>query len=136
MFGISEARIAWIEKKGGTMHTLYKIFEFDAADIENAARETDTTIMELLAIYKAENSWIDSATKVMQWVQDQSEAMLEMLEDEASDANECPVCRGASDPELSCYACSGSHKAAKDAAEAEYWDDMKNDEEWLRRNEA
>ena len=118
------------------MTTLDKIFEFDAADIENAARETDTTIMELLAIYKAENSWIDSATKVMQWVQDQSEAMLEMLEDEASDANECPVCHGASDPELSCYACSGSRKAANDAAEAEYNDDMRNDEAWMAAQES
>ena len=118
------------------MNTLEKIFQFDAADIENAARETDTTIMELLAIYKAENSWIDSATKVMQWLQDQSEAMLEMLEDEARDANECPVCHGASDPELPCFSCGGSRKAANDAAEAEYNADMKADEAWLRRNEA
>ena len=118
------------------MTTLDKIFEFDAADIERAAEQTDTTIMELLSLINKKTTRLEQACEAADWVEVQSQAMLEMLEDEASDASECPVCRGASDPELTCYSCSGSRKAAKDAAEAEYWDDMKNDEEWLRRNEA
>ena len=118
------------------MTTLDKIFQFDAADIERAAKETDTTILEMLSVIYKYNDPIKSIYELAEWVGLQAEAMLELLEDESSDANECPICHGASDPELTCYACSGSRKAAKDAAEAEYWDDMKNDEEWLRRNEA
>ena len=121
------------------MNTLEKIFEFDAADIERAARETDTTIMELMAEVKPFMKTKDAAYRAMRvynWLMIKSESMLEMLEDEASDASECPVCHGASDPELPCFSCDGSRKAAKDAAEAEYWDDAKADEAWLRRNEA
>jgi len=121
------------------MTTIDKIFEFDAADIERAAVETDTTIMELLAEVKPFMKTKDAdyrAMRVYNWLKIQSESMLEMLEDEAINNNECPVCHGASTPELQCYHCGGSLKAANDAAEAEYNADMKADEEWLRRHEA
>jgi len=121
------------------MNTLEKIFEFDAADIENAAKETDTTIMELLAEVKPFMKPKDAAYgafRIYDWLMIQSQAMLEMLEDEARNNNECPVCHGASTPELSCYRCCGSNKASDDAAEAEYNADMKADEEWLRRHES
>ena len=121
------------------MTTLDKIFQFDAADIERAAKETDTTIMELMAEVKPFMKTKDAAYRAMRvynWLMIKSESMLEMLEDEARDNNECPVCHGASDSELPCYACSGSRKAANDAAEAEYNADMKDDEAGLRRNEA
>ena len=110
------------------MTTIDKIFEFDAADIERAAKETDTTIMELLSLINKKTTRLEQACEAMDWLEEQLNSMLEMLEDEASDANECPVCHGASDPELSCYACSGSRKAANDAAEAEYNADMRDDE--------
>ena len=121
------------------MNALEKIFEFDAADIENAAKETDTTIMELMAEVKPFMKTKDAAYRAMRvynWLMIQSESMLEMLVDEASDASECPVCHGASTPDFQCYACGGSRKSANDAAEAEYNADAKADEEWLMRNEA
>jgi len=112
------------------MTTIDKIFEFEPADIERAAVETDTTIMQILYVAN------EGCLNLEPWFEAQAESMLEMLEDEAINNNECPVCHGASTPDFQCYACGGSRKSANDAAEAEYNADAKADEEWLMRNEA
>jgi len=130
MFGISEARIAWIKKED--VMTLDELLDLGADAVEEAARETDTTILELLHTL---NDAEEKTGEVMAWLEGQIEAMSDYIEDQIIDNSVCPACNGASTPELQCYSCGCSGKAANDAAEAEYNADAKADEEWLRRNE-
>jgi len=94
------------------MSILKKILEYEAEEIEYAAKQTDTTMLEIFSVMDKYNDPITSINVLTDWIEEQSESMLEVLEE----------MHKPSDAQLK-------------AEEAEYMAEMKADEEWLRRKE-
>ena len=94
------------------MTTIDKIMEYEADEIEYAAVQTDTTILEMFSVMEKSDDARESINYLTSWIYEQSKAMLEVLEE----------MHKPSDAQLK-------------AEEAEYMADMKADEEWLRRKE-
>ena len=94
------------------MSVLKKILEYEVDEIEFAAKETDTSILEMLCVMDKSNNANESLEYLTEWIEEQLGSMLEVLEE----------MHKPSDAQLK-------------AEEAEYMEDMKADEEWLRRKE-
>ena len=94
------------------MSVLKKILEYEYEEIEFAAVQTDTSILEMLCVMDKPDDVRESINYLTSWINVQSKSMLEVLEE----------MHKPSDAQLK-------------AEEAEYMADMKADEEWLRRKE-
>jgi len=94
------------------MSVLKRILEYEYEEIEYAAVQTDTTILEMFSVMGKSDDARESINYLTSWIYEQSKAMLEVLEE----------MHKPSDAQLK-------------AEEAEYMEDMKADEEWLRRKE-
>jgi len=119
---------------------LSELLEHDPSLINEAAIETDTTILELLSEIQAirEDAKIPVTGRAMHtyiWLLSKIEAMCEYVEEIESEPAMCGVCHGVGrEAEAICCRCKGSGMAndADAAAEAEYRADMTQDDRLLK----
>lgn len=90
--------------------------------IEEAARECDVTIYELMAeiVSLRGNENVPAEQRphyIMAWLLSRFETMSEYLDEKASEEALCCVCHGSGGiPEAPCYRCSGSGEALRRSA--------------------